>query len=345
MDYFLITVDVEDRFQVENFRPHIPFSTWNSRELRVEQNVHRLLDLFDELSANRTRLSVHASEGTASSRNRDAYPFNIHEPSVTYCERSRIQATFFVLGWVAERLPHLVREIAARGHEVASHGYNHVMCSFLPSMELVNELKSSKDLLENITGEEIHGFRAPNFSVTDEVLKTVAACGYRYDSSYNSFAFHGRYGNVSLVSSLKSGIAHQLDAEFYELPISNLSISCQRPSIMLEASNVEQTGRAGFVLPWGGGAYFRIMPLSIFQRGVQLILERERAYMFYMHPWEIDPFQPRVEQALRMSKLKHYTNLSKVQDRLHKLIEHFAGCRFVGCRGYLAEAALKMQAT
>ena len=153
--YFLITIDVEDWFQVENLRPWNPVSSWDSRELRVERNVRRLLDLFDEVGA--------------------ALPSN------------SLRATFFVLGWIAERLPGLVREIAARGHEVASHGQSHRMCRPLPDAELKGELEDSKRLLEDIVGKEVAGFRAPNFSVDDRVLGLIAESGYRYDSSYNNF--------------------------------------------------------------------------------------------------------------------------------------------------------------
>jgi peptidoglycan/xylan/chitin deacetylase (PgdA/CDA1 family) len=145
---FLFTIDVEDWFQVENLRPWNPPAAWDSRELRVEANVHALLDLFD----------------------------------------GKVRATFFVLGWLAERLPHLVREIAARGHEVASHGSSHRMCRPLSDADLGDELQGSKRLIEDITGAEVAGFRAPNFSVDDRVLSLAREAGYRYDSSLNSFS-------------------------------------------------------------------------------------------------------------------------------------------------------------
>ena len=139
-----------------------------------------------------------------------------HQPNKPF-----LCATFFVLGWIAKRLPHLVREIATRGHEVASHGHSHRMCNGLADSELRSELGDSKHLLEDITGTEVAGFRAPNFSVDDRVLSILQESGYRYDSSYNNFSLHGRYGKISLNGN-RAGIAHKLSEYFFELPISNL---------------------------------------------------------------------------------------------------------------------------
>jgi len=301
--YFLITIDVEDWFQVENLRPWNPVTSWDSRELRVERNVHRLLDLFD--SVNLAPCTVRR------------VPF--------------IHTTFFVLGWVAERLPHLVRKIAARGHEVASHGSSHRMCQPLSDAELRNELADSKRLLEDITGVEVAGFRAPNFSVDDRVLDLVQECGYRYDSSYNSFSLHGRYGKITLNGQPRAGIAYELSDSFFELPVSNLPLS-----------SISTLGILGtlahfrhFCLPWSGGAYFRLMPLGVFQRGVRAILDRDGAYLFYMHPWEIDPEQPQVGQASPAARFKHYTNLEKTMGKLQGMMERFEDCRFAGCGEYI----------
>jgi len=137
MPYILITVDVEDWFQVENLRPHFPHSVWDSCELRIEASIHKLLDLFD---------------------------------------RYEVSATFFVLGWIAERCPSLVQEIHARGHEIASHGYNHELCSNLSMSDLHDDLYRSKALLENITGQRVYGYRAPSFSISDELLKIIEQC-------------------------------------------------------------------------------------------------------------------------------------------------------------------------
>jgi peptidoglycan-N-acetylglucosamine deacetylase len=338
---FLLTIDVEDWFQVENLRPWIPISTWDSRELRVEANVNRLLDLFDsfkleELQAEdgRAPCAVHPApsplkdnpENPVKKFSSSASPFNPTN-SISSTNRS-LRATFFVLGWIAKRLPNLVREIAARGHEVASHGQSHRMCNGLAESDLRNELGDSKHLLEDITGTEVAGFRAPNFSVDDRVLSILQESGYLYDSSYNSFSLHGRYGKISLNGD-RCGIAHKLSNDFFELPISNLPLSTL---VTLGTRNFRH-----FPLPWGGGSYFRLMPLSIFTIGARAILKKEGAYIFYMHPWEIDAEQPRVKEAAAAARIKHYVNLKLTHLRLKNLIETFAGCRFVTCTRYLEQ--------
>ncbi|MBW2591051.1 MAG: polysaccharide deacetylase family protein [Deltaproteobacteria bacterium] len=163
----LLTIDVEDWFQVENFKRHIPFSTWSSYELRVEKNVHRFLDLFD---------SIKVANNPATSNQQPAIR-NMepgHELSaISYEESSKknIKATFFILGWIAERLPHLVREIQDRGHEVASHGFNHNLCTEESKRRLKQDLLDSKKLLEDIIGVPVSGYRAPSFSISDNTLK------------------------------------------------------------------------------------------------------------------------------------------------------------------------------
>jgi len=292
----LITVDVEDWFQVENFKTYIPFPTWSQKELRVEKNVHRLLDLFDS--------------------------FNEQRKTNDGLTKNSLKATFFVLGWIAKRLPHLVREIQARGHEVASHGFNHNLCNEELKDRLKQDLHDSKKLLEDIINAPVFGYRAPSFSINDDTLKIIEECGYLYDSSFNSFAMHGRYGKILLNNYAKQGTSYQTSNNFYELPVSNLTL-----------------GKKCFVFPWGGGAYFRIIPFSIFKRGVESIQKKENAYLFYMHPWEIDPDQPRVSKASASFKFRHYINLNKTFSKLTRFIKYFSQCRFISCRQYLDEIA------
>lgn len=305
----LITIDVEDWFQVENFKRCIPFSTWSQKELRVEKNVHRLLDLFDSCN----------SQPSSHSMKPD------YELSATNYEESsknNIKATFFTLGWLAKRFPNLVREIQARGHEVASHGFNHSLCIGKSCQSLEQDLLDSKKLLEDTINDPVAGFRAPSFSISNDILKIIEDCGYLYDSSFNSFAMHGRYGKLLLNSNSRKGISYQICHNFFELPISNLTL-----------------GKKGFVLPWGGGAYFRIIPFSIFKRGVGNILKNKNAYLFYMHPWEIDPDQPRVNHASSTCKFRHYINLSKTFAKLTRFIKYFSHCQFITCRQYLNKIA------
>jgi peptidoglycan-N-acetylglucosamine deacetylase len=241
------------------------------------------------------------------------------------------------LGWLAARLPHLVREIHARGHEVASHGYHHQLCSGQSCIDLEMDLCDSKKLLEDILGGPVYGYRAPSFSISDDILRTIEQIGFLYDSSYNSFGMHGRYGKISLNGNGRSGIAYRISDGFYELPISNLTI--RNPlSFELSASGSGPNG-PGFVLPWGGGAYFRLTPAWIFRKGLESILARQGAYVFYMHPWEIDPDQPRVQGVSRSYRFRHYINLARTERKLATVLRYFSDCRFITCYEYLKESA------
>ncbi len=305
----LITIDVEDWFQVENFKTYIPFSTWDSRELRVEKNVQKILDLFDSISAR-------VSSITASKINRTG-------------KTPKVRATFFVLGWIAEKVPNLVREIGARGHEVASHGYNHQLSGSIKRSDLKQDLVKSKKLLEDITGSPIYGYRAPSFSIDNDVLKIIEDCGYRYDSSYNSFGLHDRYGKVNLNGHPKRGIAYKLSNTFYELPISNLILT----SKLIQGSKIKINN---LQIPLGGGGYFRLIPFYFFKLGVKSILKNESTYVFYLHPWELDPHQPRIRQAKLSYRFRHYNNLNRTENKLKKMFREFEHCRFASCQEYIA---------
>ena len=271
----LITIDVEDWFQVENFKKLVSYDSWDSYALRVEQNTYRLLDLLE------------------------------NRPS-----------TFFCMGWVAKRLPDMIREIHRRGHEVASHGYKHDLCNLMSYDDLKQDLTDSKSLLEEIIGAPVIGYRAPSFSINADILKLIEDCGYGYDSSFNSFAMHGRYGHLDLSGYDTQGIAVKISDGFYELPVSNLTIGKR-------------------ILPWAGGGYFRLIPFPVFKQGVKIILRRDNAYLFYMHPWEIDPDQPRSEYLPLFYKFRHYTNLDKTHLKLSAMFEYFNQNQFLSCSAYL----------
>ncbi|MBT7259781.1 MAG: DUF3473 domain-containing protein, partial [Desulfobacula sp.] len=263
----LLTFDVEDWFQVENFKGYIPFSSWNDHELRVEKNIHLILDLLDSFSF-------------------------------------KPKATFFVLGWIARKLPNMVKEIHKRGHEVASHGNQHHLFTNQSFKEVEQDLKSGKALLEDITGHKIFGYRAPSFAVNNDILKIIQGTGHAYDSSYNSFAMHGRYGSIDLSNDTKKGIAHKISNNFFELPISNLTISQK-------------------TFPLGGGGYFRLIPFPLFRFGMNRVLNKNNAFVFYSHPWEFDPDQPRVEQASTGFKFRHYINLNRTEKKFTSMIKNF----------------------
>ncbi|MGD8386288.1 MAG: polysaccharide deacetylase family protein [Desulfobacteraceae bacterium] len=295
----LLTIDVEDWFQVENFKSCISYDSWSSRELRVERVTHVILDLLDSIS--RTPPNPTNSTNTV---------------------------TFFILAWIAERLPGLVREIHSRGHEVASHGCTHELCSTQTPEALLDDLTRSKEILEARIGERVYGFRAPSFSISERILESIRDAGYLYDSSYNSFSLHGRYGRLPPIRSNRG--ATQTSALIqpiqgvYEIPISNVEIS-------------------GRVIPWGGGAYFRLIPERLFRAGIRLILKRQNAYTMYLHPWEFDPDQPRVKEVPVTRKFRHYSNLGKTQNRLKNLITTFSHCSFVSCRDYIRQTQQTQQ--
>ena len=275
----LLTIDVEDWFQVENFKSCIDFSAWGSFDFRVEKNTHLILDLMDDFSF-------------------------------------KPKATFFTLGWIAEKLPRLVRQIRDRGHEVASHGDSHHLCTALDTNKLNQDLLTSKKRLEDITGQAVYGYRAPSFAINDRILEMVKEAGYLYDSSYNSFSAHGRYGSIDLSKAVKNGGSYQLDSRFFELPVSNLHLSSK-------------------IIPMGGGGYFRLYPAFFFKQGVKRVLKKNNAFVFYAHPWEFDPDQPRIHQASRGFKFRHYINLDKTESKLKQIINSFSTCEFVTCRRYL----------
>lgn len=276
----LLTFDVEDWFQVENFKEYIPYSTWSDRELRVEKNTFILLDLLDSF----------------------AIP---------------VSATFFILGWVAQRRPELVLEIQKRGHEVASHGYDHHLCYNQTPEKLLKDLIRSKDLLEDITGKQVFGYRAPSFSITNEAIRLVQDAGYLYDSSYNSYEGHGRYGSLTLPSKVEANAPlYSFGGTFFEIPVSNLRFGKR-------------------IIPWGGGGYFRLLPSSLHLFGVRRILRQNKNYTFYMHPWEIDPEQPRVKGAKSFFRFRHYVNLQNAEKKLKQFVAASSENAFQTCHEFV----------
>jgi polysaccharide deacetylase family protein (PEP-CTERM system associated) len=341
MNHILLTIDVEDWFQVENFKNYIPFSSWPSYELRVEKNSHRILDLLDSITLEETGVSgqgagvreLNVENMNAESEARVQQPETRNSKFTTRNGQrttdngrgDKLHATFFVLGWLAERLPGLVREIHSRGHEIASHGYNHNLCNQQSCEDLKKDLKDSKKLLEDIIGSQVYGYRAPSFAINNDILQVIEDCGYLYDSSYNSFAMHERYGRLDLSKNENKGVAVKISNNFYELPISNIKFSVQHSKSRIQ--NLQ--------LPWGGGGYFRTIPLSLFKMGVNSILNKYKAYIFYMHPWEIDSKQPRIKEASCFLKFRHYVNLHKNASKFSSLIKYFRKYSFTTCHNYL----------
>ena len=257
---YLLGIDVEDWFHVENLKRAVTRDSWTTRERRVAENVDWLLALLG---------------------------------------RSGTKATFFVLGWVAEDMPEVVRRIHAEGHEIASHGYGHELVYTLTPERFREDVLRSKELLEGLTGERVLGYRAPSFSITDWSTEVLAEIGLRYDSSWFP-ASHDRYGRLAVRAQ---GPSFELPSGLLEIPMSYLRL-------------------AGRNIPWSGGGYFRIYPYPLFAAGARAIARRG-AYNFYLHPWELDPDQPRVSGIPWSYRFRHYHNLGATKRRFAKLVTRF----------------------
>ena len=261
-----LTVDVEDYFHVSALAPSIDRSSWASRESRVVGNTRRLLELFDRFGA---------------------------------------KGTFFVLGWVAERYPQLVLDIAARGHEVACHGLSHRLVYEQSPEEFRQETQRAKDMLEEITGAAVLGYRAASYSIVREslwALDILVELGFAYDSSIFPVR-HDRYG-IPNAERMPHRMATPGDASIVEWPLATAQVF-------------------GCTLPVAGGGYFRLLPYWLTRWGLASINRGEsRPFIFYLHPWEIDPDQPQVAASL-LSRFRHYTNLDKCEARLQRLLGDF----------------------
>lgn len=258
-----MSIDVEDWFQVQNLQAGVPRSSWDLQDRRVERNTDRMLELM-------------AGAG--------------------------VKCTCFILGWVAERHPALVKRIASAGHEIASHGWWHELAYEIGPERFRVDVRDSKRLLEDLTGQRVLGYRAPNFSICDWALDVLLEEGYTYDSSSFPVVAHDRYGRLSDVPAGKPVYAARPGLD--EVCVSVLKV-------------------AGRSLPWGGGGYFRMFPYPIFRAGVRRILQSGTPYVFYIHPWEIDPGQPRVSGIRRDYAFRHYVNLAACDGRFARLLRDF----------------------
>jgi polysaccharide deacetylase family protein (PEP-CTERM system associated) len=263
----VMSIDVEDWFQVENLKAVIARDTWDERELRVERNTDRMLELMAELD---------------------------------------VKSTCFILGWVAEKVPKLIERIADAGHEIASHGYGHELIYTITDDAFREDIDRSKKFLEDLTGRPVVGYRAPSFSITDRAIEILHEAGFTYDSSSFPTVAHDRYGRLSGMDAGKPIV--ELQPGFTEVCVSCLKL-----------------GKRG--LPWAGGGYFRLLPYPIFRRGVKRILATGTPYVFYIHPWEIDPGQPRVKGLKRTHRFRHYVNLDRGEPRFAALLRDFKWTR------------------
>ena len=258
-----LTIDVEDYFQVSAFAPHIKRSEWNTRECRIERNVTRILEM----------LAHHQTK-----------------------------ATFFALGWIAERYPQLIRQIADQGHEIASHGYGHERASDLTEDAFFSDIHRAKVILEDLCGSEVKGYRAPSFSIGAGNLwafDCLARAGYRYSSSVYPIR-HDHYGMPD-----SPRFAYSVRPGLVEIPVTTLRA-------------------LGRNLPSSGGGYFRLLPYALSRWMLNRVnTGDQQPGIFYFHPWEIDVAQPRIEGIGRKTRFRHYVNISRMEGKLAQLLEDF----------------------
>jgi polysaccharide deacetylase family protein (PEP-CTERM system associated) len=259
-----LTFDIEDYYHVSAFQSSVPMADWERYESRVERNTYKLLDI---LSA------------------------------------SGVRATFFVLGWVADHYPEIVKAIHEGGHEVASHGYAHEMVTQLTPFRFRNDIRRGKDLLESLIGCRVLGYRAPSFSIMQKTmwaLPILVEEGFAYDASIFPVR-HDRYGVPNA-----NRFCHRLVTEagpLWEIPPSTFELGRMR-------------------LPIAGGGYFRICPYPILRQLLKQVERQGVPLVMYLHPWELDPEQPRI-QASRLARFRHYINLDKTEKRFRQLVQDF----------------------
>jgi len=260
---FSMTVDVEDWFHSENVKKGAPRNVWDDCELRVERNTMRILQIMED---NATR------------------------------------ATFFVLGWIAERCPSLVQTIAAAGHEIASHGYGHELVYSVTPERFREDVKRSKHMLEDMTGRAVLGYRAPCFSITDWAMSILSEVGYVYDSSIVPTVGHDRYSRIDGVTT---------DRPVFVTPdgMKEVCVSCL------------PIGARG--IPWGGGGYFRLMPYRAWRMGMRSIAARGLPYVFYLHPWDLDAGQPHVAGINAANRIRQRIGVHGCESKLARLIADF----------------------
>lgn len=257
-----LSIDVEDWFCVHNLSRVIRKDQWDSCEQRVGQSLLKVLNILDE---------------------------------------KKVKATFFILGWVAQRYPEIVREIDLRGHEIATHGFSHTLLTQLSPDQFDKELKMSIEIIRRDTSQDILGHRAPSFSITEKTswaFEILKKNGIKYDSSVFPVGFHPDYG----MTCDQLG-PHKISEQLWEFPLSVVKVLGKR-------------------IPVCGGAYFRIFPYFLISSGIKKINREGRPVVFYLHPWELDPNQPKVKLPL-FKRFRHYCNLDKTEERLKMLLGEF----------------------
>ena len=318
----ILTVDLEDYFQVYAFSNVIKFDDWGTYECRIERNTDHLLEILDGVKTQYIKRQ-HCS---------------------TSALRTPVRATFFVLGWIAERYPGLVQRIQKEGHEIACHGYAHRRIYTQSREEFRKDVRKSKSLLEDIIGGEVIGYRAPNYSITNKsrwAFEVLVEEGFKYDSSVFPIR-HDFYGmpdapRFPFAVSLNGNDNFEFSMLNFELRATapqhgntapplvciapNSKLRTQHYLLEFPASTVKVFGTN---FPISGGGYFRLFPYSLIRRGLKNINQREnKPFLFYLHPWELDVEQPRVKEARLRSRFRHYVNLDKTESKLRRLLSDF----------------------
>nr|WP_223285340.1 polysaccharide deacetylase family protein [Paenibacillus sp. PL91] len=243
--------------------PQLSLSNWEGYELRLEQPIHQILDLLDE------------------------------NDSI---------GTFFVLGWIAEKRPDLIKEIHRRGHEIASHGYSHRLVYQQTPQQFKEDIQMSKDILEQLIGSKVYGYRAPCFSMTEWALEILIEEGFSYDSSIIPNTYNNLYSKFNLDASVSHSF--KIKEELWEIPL---------PVNRL----------AGVNFPWGGGGYFRIYPYRYFHLGASRIIGNNGSFVFYIHPYDLDQDQPRIFNTSWANSIRRYYGLGDTYTKIQSLLSDF----------------------
>lgn len=258
-----LTIDVEDYFQVSAFSNIINKKNWDEKECRIEKNIDNIISILD---------------------------------------LKKIKATFFTLGWIAERYPSMIKKILMEGHELASHGYAHEKVSEISKSDFYQDVTRAKGILEDIGGKQINGYRAPSFSIAEKnfwAMEILSETGHRYSSSIYPVK-HDHYGSPNAPR-----FPYKVFSELLEVP----------------PTTVKLFGRN---FPASGGGYFRLLPYSISKKMLDHVNSSEnKPVVFYFHPWEIDSHQPKISNLSIKARFRHYKNIEKMEEKIKKLVEDF----------------------
>lgn len=269
----VLSIDVEDYFQVSGMEAVVSRDDWETYPSRVEQNTQKVLEILG---------------------------------------RNDVKTTFFILGWIAERHRQLIKQIADLGHEIACHGYHHRLVYKMTTGEFVSDIKQTIELLEDITGRKVYGYRAPSFSLNANDIdrfEMMAELGLKYDTSLFPIR-HFRYG--------KAG----------PIPLEPFDIK-KGDRVIMKEFPMTVVNFLGKRIPAGGGGYFRLYPNFFIRRNFKKVNAEGRPVMIYLHPWELDPDQPRIKGIGFGNTFRHYLNLSKTQSKLEMVLQEFEFSPFV----------------